>query len=179
MHLPLDPDASSAEDLLRSLGAVLDTIRARSILIRETGDGLMLRACVTASLRDRLDERWVPIERHLSPDDLARYRAEAIARRGSEHQAGPHERSLRMIGRHIDEQALVGVTLIQSQVEGAWMLWHGADPEAGPSLLVLEDDRLRVQDARQAAARVERERSASVIAAHAVEGPSLPGPRAW
>jgi hypothetical protein len=150
------------EDVLRSLGAVLDTIRARAVLIREAPWGLILRAQVTP-LHGRPEARWNPIEREMTADDLARYQREAVARRGSGHVAGPHERSLRMIGRHIDEQRTIGITLIQHPAEGSWLLWHGTSTIDGPTLLVLEEGELMVRDARERGMRVARER-AEVIA---------------
>jgi hypothetical protein len=45
MLLPTEPGRlRDAEDALRSIGAVLDTIHARSVLIRQSDAGLMLRA---------------------------------------------------------------------------------------------------------------------------------------
>jgi hypothetical protein len=112
---------------------------------------------VTTTLRDRLDDRWTDIERVMSPDDMQRYRAEAIARRGTGHIAGPHERSLRMIGRHIDEHRLEAVTLIQDRSEGSWLMWHGTDAAEGPRLAILDGDVLLLEDARAAAERQARE----------------------
>lgn len=150
------------EDTLRSLGAVLDAVHARHVLVREAPWGLMLRAQVAGSLQDRLEGRWRSIDREMSAEDLARYRREAVARRGSGHVAGTHERSLRVIGRHIDEAALEAVTLIQHRTEAGWLLWHGTNPVDGPNLLVLEDDRLMVRDAREAEARSTRQRAEAI-----------------
>ncbi|MFN8519363.1 MAG: hypothetical protein U0667_08230 [Chloroflexota bacterium] len=150
------------EDALRSLGAVLDSVRASAVLIREAPWGLVLRARVAVALHDRPEGRWSPIEREMTAADVARYRQEAVARRGSGHVAGPHERSLRMVGRRIDDEHLAAVTLIQHPAEGSWLLWHGANPIDGPTLLVLEDDQLLVRDARERDRRVARERRDAV-----------------
>lgn len=157
--MPLSPPPDrrrDTEDALRSLGSVLDAVGARSILIRESDGGLLVRARVAASPED-LDGRWTSLERRLTADDLERYRREAVARRESGHVAGPHERVLRMIGRRIDDDGLTEVTLIQHWTEGSWLLWHGAGTSAGPALVVLEDDRLLIEDAHQAATRRARE----------------------
>ncbi len=163
MLFPVAPgQPRDMEDTLRSLGAVLDAVHARHVLVREAPWGLMLRAQVAGSLQDRLDDRWRSIDRDMSAEDLARYRREAVARRGSGHVAGTHERSLRVIGRHIDEGALEAVTLIQHRTEAGWLLWHGTSPVDGPSLLVLEDERLMVRDAREAEARATRQRAEAI-----------------
>jgi hypothetical protein len=60
-----------------------------------------------------------------------------------------------VIGRQIDEQGLVDVTIIQYRTEGSWLLWHG-DSSDGPSLVILDDDKLFIRDAREAAARQAR-----------------------
>jgi hypothetical protein len=162
MLLPVDPARPrDMEDVLRSLGAVLDTIRARAVLIREAHWGLILRAQVTP-VQGRPDARWSPIEREMTVQDLERYQREAVARRGSGHVAGPHERSLRMIGRYIDEEHTVGITLIQHPAEGSWLLWHGTSAIDGPTLLVLEEGELSVRDARARSMRVARERADAI-----------------
>jgi hypothetical protein len=155
-RMDVPPRPRDTEDVLRSLGAVLDSVRARSVLLRESDDGFILHASIAVTLRDRLDGRWTSLERPVPFEELRRYQREALARRGSGHVAGPHERSLRMIGRHIDEQLLRQVALFQHQTEGCWLLWHGSG-EAGPALLTLDDDRLLIEDARQASARQARQ----------------------
>ncbi len=150
------------EDTLRSLGAVLDAVHARSVLIREAPWGLMLRAQVAVTPQDQLAGRWRSIDREMTADDLARYQREAVARRGTGHVAGPHERTLRMIGRHIDEEGREGVTLIQHPSEAGWLLWHGSSAVDGPSLLVLEHDELLVRDTREAEARLARQRADAI-----------------
>lgn len=174
MRIPSDPSRPvTGEDSLRSLGAVLDAVRARGVLIREMPDGLLLRAQVAVTLRDRLDGVWTPLERHVSQDEVIRYRQEALARRGTGHVAGPHERSLRMIGRYVDDQGLVGTTLIQHATEGSWLLWSDGDDEASARLAILEDDQLRIEDAAEAATR---EAAADPrVAARSRTGISVPG----
>lgn len=143
----------TSEDPLRSLGAVLDAVHARGIIISELRDGLLVRAQVAATLRDRLDGAWRPVERFIPQDEMARYRREALARRGTGHVAGPHERSLRMIGRHIEERGLVGMTIIQHGTEGSWLLWSAGPDEASATLAVLDDHELYFRDALEAVRR--------------------------
>ncbi|MBX3032049.1 MAG: hypothetical protein KF809_18035 [Chloroflexi bacterium] len=143
----------TTEDSLRSLGAVLDAVRARGVIIRELRSGLLVRAQVAATLQDRLDGVWRPIDRLVSRGEMARYRREALARRGTGHVAGPHERSLRMIGRHIEERGLVGMTIIQHGTEGSWLLWSAGPDEASATLAVLDDHELHFRDAAEAVRR--------------------------
>ena len=150
------------EDSLRSLGAILDALRASSVLIRESPRVLILRAQVAVPVGDRVEGGWRSIDRMMSADDLLRYRQEAIARRGTGHLAGRYERSLRMIGRHIDEGGLEMVTLIQHRTATSWVLWHGTSLADGPTLLVLEDDQLLVGDSREADSRVARQRAEAI-----------------
>jgi hypothetical protein len=160
MHPSASPQGPRAsEDVLRSLGAVLDSVHARSVLLRESDDGFVLHAQVAATLQDRLEGHWTPFERRLTVDELARYQREAIARRGTGHVAGPHERGLRMIGRHIDQHGLRDIALYQHQTEGRWLLWHGGDPADGPALITLDDDRLLIEDTKLAVARAARQKA--------------------
>lgn len=162
MLLHTDPAAPrDMEDALRSLGAVLDIVRARSVLIREARWGLVLRAQVAAP-GGRAEGRWGPIEREMTADDMERHRQEARARRGTGHVAGPHERSLRMVGRLIDDRDLSGVTLIQHPSETGWLLWHGLDPVDGPHLLLLEEGQLLTRDVQERDARLARERVSAI-----------------
>lgn len=163
MLFPVAPgQPRDMEDTLRSLGAVLDAVHARHVLVREAPWGLMLRAQVAGSLEDRLDDRWRSIDREMTAEDLERYRREAVARRGTGHVAGTHERALRMIGRHIDDERLEAVTLIQHRTGAGWLLWHGTDLVDGPTLMVLEDDRLMIRDAKEAEARAARQRAEAI-----------------
>ncbi len=61
MYAPIDPEHTHMEDVLRSLGAVLDAHLARAVVIRQRGDRLTVRAQVTASISARLEDpgrRW-------------------------------------------------------------------------------------------------------------------------
>jgi hypothetical protein len=49
--------------------------------------------------------------------------------------AGRHERSLRAIGRRIDDDDLDGFTLMEDGLERAWLLWHRRMPTARPEVL--------------------------------------------
>ena len=166
MKIRFGPDERGhMQDTLRSVGAMLDLVAARAVLIRESDDGLVIRARVSPTLTDRIEGRTCPIERSLSGQDIARLRAEAVARRGTGHLAGPQERSLRMIGRHVDERHLRGVTLIQDETERGWLLWHERMEDARPALFLLVDDELRIADAKASDVRVREAVGAAASAA--------------
>lgn len=156
------------QDVLRSVGAMLDLVGARLIIIREDRDTIAVRAHVAPTLNDRIEGRWSPLERALSREDLATLRAQAVARRGTGHVAGPRERSLRMVGRHIDERSLRDVHLIEYGDEDGWLLWHHDTPHQRPALILLEGRAMRVAAATAAQERAARE---------ALEASTLVGPR--
>jgi hypothetical protein len=164
MSIRSDKRQGQMQDVLRSVGALLDLVSARGVVVRQDGDRLVIGAQVAATLADRLEGRWSPLGRVLTPRHIARLRAEAVARRGSGHVAGPHERSLRMIGRHVDERSLSDITLIEQESESRWLLWHRDDVHERPVLILLEDDELRLADASATEARLAREARAPLAA---------------
>jgi hypothetical protein len=66
-----------------------------------------------------------------------------------------------MIGRHIDERHLRGITLIQHVSDASWLVWHEDATDARPACLVLVEDELRLADARAVEARRPRRRAAA------------------
>jgi hypothetical protein len=111
------------QDVLRSLGALLDARLAEDVRITQVADGLHVRAHLVAGVADRIVGRWTSSERRFSRLELRRLQADARHRRGQDHVPGRHERCLRMVGRVIDERSLRDVTLIQHP-GGGWLLWH-------------------------------------------------------
>lgn len=132
-----DHSERNLEDVLRSLGALLDARLAGSILIKEVDAGLVVRARISPTLEQRLEGTPVPLERVFTSQDILEQQLAGIARRGTGHVAGPIERALRQIGRMADERQLSGVTLIQHDTEGGWLLWHEAITDGRPQLLTL------------------------------------------
>ena len=74
VYAPIDPEQDGMEDILRSLGAVLDTQMARAIEIRQRPDGLAIRALAVADITARLDGAWSRLEHVVTHVDLARTR---------------------------------------------------------------------------------------------------------
>ena len=111
------------QETLRSLGAVLDAHRARSVCILEVPEGLLVRTAVVETLADRILAAWQPLERLYPDSALFEQQVAAVARRGTGHQAGPIERSLRLIGREVDERSLTRLTIIQHHADAGWIVW--------------------------------------------------------
>jgi hypothetical protein len=68
MHVSVDSvQRSDMQGVLRTVGAMLDLLSARSVIIRESGEGLLVRARVAVTLDDRIAGHWTPLERALGP----------------------------------------------------------------------------------------------------------------
>ncbi len=136
------------EDVLRTLGAVLDASHARSVRIRQVGRELQVCAIVAYSLDDLLTGTWTTIDHTFSVDAMAEEQRTAVARRGSRHLAGPIERSLRLVGQQADERSLTGLTLMQHHTDAGWMVWHDANSDGRPRMLALTSGELGTLEAR-------------------------------
>jgi hypothetical protein len=107
------------EEVLRSLGAVLDQRGMREITVNETDDGFIVQGLALVPGEERawndpnakLDKETF----HLHEDDVARFMEEAVARRqgrgprppgqqSASVQAGFYEAALRALGSYIDQQ---------------------------------------------------------------------------
>ena len=142
MHLPMGRDRrNDMQDVLRSLGALLDARLAEDVRITQVVDGLHVRAHLVAGVADRIVGRWTSSERRFSRLELHRLQADARRRRGKDHVPGRHERCLRMVGRVIDERGLRDITLIQHP-SGGWLLWHTDARSARFVLTFLAEDEL-------------------------------------
>ena len=159
MYAPIDPEHRHMEDVLRSLGAVLDAHLARAVAIRQRGDRLTVHAQVTASISARLEGSWSPLEQTLTHVDIAQAQMAAAARRGAGHIAGPLERSLGAIGRIVDAHGLQDLTLIQHTSNDAWLVWHAGTGSGQATLMTLTVDELLAADAAAAVADERRIRS--------------------
>ena len=112
------------EDLLRSLGAVLDEQGARTIIVRDIAAGLLVRALMPTGSVGDAGERFTPIDLAFDSPNLLEAQVTALLRRGTDHAAGPVEQALRAVGREIDVQGLRGATAVQDPGDGRWSVWH-------------------------------------------------------
>lgn len=142
MYAPLDPQRGSMEDILRSLGAVLDTRMATAIQIAQREDTLVVRALAVSGVTQRLDGCWSRVEHVLTHVDLVQLGMAQAARCRNGHVPGPHEGSLRVMGRLIDDRGLRGMTLMQHPSNGGWLLWHVMPALDTMALISMSDDEI-------------------------------------
>jgi hypothetical protein len=145
----------TVEDVLRAVGAVLDERHARSVVLIEVPEGLVVRARVASDPERGWDGSWVPIEQAFGERELLEQRLAAVARRGTGHQAGAIERTLRILGRYIDHYDLSGITLMEHGEGRGWMLWHRSGGAGKHSLVTFAQDELEraAEAARRARVR--------------------------
>jgi len=143
---------SGYEDVLRALGALLDASHARSVSIRDVAGEFQVCAIVADSLDHRLAGTWTRIDHTFSLDALATEQRVAFARRGTGHQAGPIERSLRLVGRQADERSLKGLILMQHHTDEGWVVWHEARADGRPRMLAMTSGELGTLEAMTRAA---------------------------
>jgi hypothetical protein len=102
------------EEVLRSIGAFIDQRGMREILLVEAPDGFIIQGIVGSSVDvSAWSDPTARIEKEtytFLDDDIARFMEEALTRRKNGHGtadpggAGAYERSLRVLGRYIDQQ---------------------------------------------------------------------------
>ncbi len=102
------------EEVLRSIGAFVDQRGMREILLVEAPDGFIIQGMVGSALEvSAWSDPAVRIEKEtytFLDDDIARFMEEALARRRNAAatsvpvSGGTYERSLRVLGRYIDQQ---------------------------------------------------------------------------
>ena len=102
------------EEVLRSIGAFVDQRGMREILLVEAPDGFIIQGMVGSALEvSAWSDPAVRIEKEtytFLDADIARFMEEALARRRNAAatsvpvSGGTYERSLRVLGRYIDQQ---------------------------------------------------------------------------
>jgi len=104
------------EEVLRSVGAILDQRGMREITLAETDDGFIVQGLALSPGEDR---QWHDPTARLAKetfllreDDISRFMDEGLARRegrgrnvpGPKHPSGFYETALRVIGGYFDQQ---------------------------------------------------------------------------
>lgn len=108
------------EEVLRSIGAVLDQRGMREITVNETDDGFIVQGLALVPGEERAwndpNARLDKETFHLREDDLGRFMDDAVARRqgrsprpqgaqfATPPKAGFYETALRVLGGYIDQQ---------------------------------------------------------------------------
>ena len=102
------------EEVLRSIGAILDARALRECLLLEVPEGFIVQGmsteAETGSLRSERMGHEAKVTLTFVDDDIARFLEEGRARRGSAPttpdwaRAGYYEKALRVVGRYLDGQ---------------------------------------------------------------------------
>lgn len=118
------------EEVLRSIGAFLDERGFRQILLTEAPDGFIVQGLVSHADADKawseLAGQVVKETLTFLDEDIGRFMEEAQARRDREARsedllnAGHYEKSLRVLGRYIDQQKPRDVFFFEQ--EGSFVL---------------------------------------------------------
>lgn len=132
------------EEVLRSIGTFLDQRGMREILLVEAPDGFIVQGLVHVGVASgSWSESIGQIEKEtltFLDEDIARFMDEALARRGQgtpeDPNAGLYQRSLRVIGRYIDEQKPHDVFLLEQ--EGAFIVRLHMTGQAGSHHVLAE-----------------------------------------
>ena len=118
------------EEVLRSIGALLDRRAMREVLLVEVPDGFLVQGLVrtsgdTGGWSESMGQETKETLTFLD-DDISRFMDEAVARRGTETPAvdwasgGYYEKAFRVLGRYMDEQRPRDVFFFEQ--EGAFVV---------------------------------------------------------
>jgi hypothetical protein len=101
------------EDVLRSIGAFIDQRGLSEILLAEAPDGFILQGVVTTRQESAWNEPTATVTKEtytFLDEDIARFLEDSTARRrppvtnDGTPMAGVYERTLRVLGRYVDDQ---------------------------------------------------------------------------
>jgi hypothetical protein len=131
------------EEVLRSMGAMLDQRGMREILLTETTEGYLLQGLVVGGGSDGWTDPAARVEKQsmeLSEEEVGRFMDEGLARRSDTSGTGAYsnfyERALRVLGRYLDEQKPKDIFLFEQ--ERAFVLRLLMSTRAGPSHVLAE-----------------------------------------
>jgi hypothetical protein len=118
------------EEVLRSIGAFVDQRGLHEVLLAEAPDGFILQGVVSATQEGSAwSDPSVTITKEtytFLDEDIARFLEDSQARRRSpaandgSPMAGPYERTMRVLGRYIDDQKPKDIFFFEQ--EGAYVL---------------------------------------------------------
>ena len=140
------------EEVLRSIGAVLDQRGVREILFTELEDGLLFQALVLSEFQGG---NWAESQQLVKEtfifldDDISRFMDEGLARRragGSQPrpiQSGYYEQALRVIGRYVDQQRPRDVFFFEQ--DGAFVMRLLMSTQAGSRHVLAEFTRDEIE----------------------------------
>jgi hypothetical protein len=117
------------EEVLRSMGAFIDQRGLHEILLAEAPDGFIVQGIITSTQDSAWSDPSMTVTKEtytFLDEDIARFLEDSQARRrDDEHNdgspvAGPYERTLRVIGRYIDDQKPKDIFFFEQ--DGAYVL---------------------------------------------------------
>jgi hypothetical protein len=117
------------EEVLRSIGAFVDQRGLSEILMAEAPDGFIVQGIVGQTQESAWSDPTMTITKEtytFLDEDIARFLEDSQARRRSgphndgSPMAGPYERTMRVIGRYIDDQKPKDVFFFEQ--EGSYVL---------------------------------------------------------
>ncbi len=131
------------EEVLRSIGALIDQRGMRDVLLAETSEGFFVQAlAVSGGANGTWSEQLGSLTKesvHLLDDDVARLVDEGLARRGSgapSAGSGRYESAMRVIGQWIDQQKPRDVFFFEQ--DGAYVLRLLMNTPTGPKHVLAE-----------------------------------------
>lgn len=121
-------DGSPRQDfgeVFRAIGAHLDSIGMREILILETDDGFLIQGMAVHQASGQWADTTAQLAKEtllIGDEEIARLMDEAIARRGTAPDSSPrrYEAALRVIGQFLDKRKPRGIFLFEQ--DGAYVL---------------------------------------------------------
>ena len=121
-------DGSPRQDfgeVFRAIGAHLDSLGMREILVLETDDGFLIEGMSIHQSSGQWADSTAQLAKEtllIGDDDIARLMDEAIARRGTPPDVTPrrYEAALRVIGQFLDKRKPRGIFFFEQ--DGAYVL---------------------------------------------------------
>jgi hypothetical protein len=113
------------EEVFRSIGAHVDAMGMREVLLLEIEEGFIVQGLVIEGSAGQWSEAFGQVSKQtltLRDDELSAFMDEALARRGSGKSPNPdhYQSSLRVIGRYLDEHHPRDVFFFEQ--DGAYVL---------------------------------------------------------
>jgi len=156
-------DGSPRQDfgeVFRAIGAHLDSIGMREILLLETDDGFLIQGMSIHQSSGQWADSTAQLAKEtllIGDDDIARLMDEAIARRGTPPDITPrrYEAALRVIGQFLDKRKPRGIFFFEQ--DGAYVLRILQVGQTGNQHELIEFTRDDIDDLVQTSIKLRRQ----------------------
>ena len=156
-------DGSPRQDfgeVFRAIGAHLDSIGMREILLLETDDGFLIQGMSIHQSSGQWADSTAQLAKEtllIGDDDIARLMDEAIARRGAPPDVTPkrYEAALRVIGQFLDKRKPRGIFFFEQ--DGAYVLRILQVGQTGNQHELIEFTRDDIDDLVQTSTKLRRQ----------------------